>query len=237
MTSNPLIKFSIGNYFTKTRSFCLTKSSKGKSKQKMKNLKDKVALVFTTSEEIAEVVAQRSAKAYGTPITFNAVEVLARKIEANGGHAESPVSRINIKIMLTVLLLLMTGLVFAQSRQEAQILALSRTIFRWETTNQLDSLANILDQKFIVVSGAGETQTRDQYLTMLRSGNFEHNNIDVEESIVTVENSTATVVGKGNFTVTISGNKVTLRLSYIEVFIKSRNSWKLLAFHASVLPN
>jgi hypothetical protein len=142
-----------------------------------------------------------------------------------------------MKIIFTALLLLITGAVSAQSVQEAQILSLSSTIFRWDTTNQVDSLANIFDQKFILVTGTGEIQQRDQYLTTLRSGNFVHNNIDVEENIATVENSTATVVGKGKFTVTISGNKVTLRLSYIEVFTKIRNSWKLLALHFGALPN
>jgi len=142
-----------------------------------------------------------------------------------------------MKIILTALLLLITAAVSAQSRQEAQILALSKTIIRWDTTNQVDSLANIFDQNFMVVSGTGEIQKRDQYLTALRSGNFVHNNIDVEENIATVENSTATVVGKGKFTVTISGNKVTLHLSYIEVFTKIRNSWKLLALHFSILPD
>jgi len=147
------------------------------------------------------------------------------------------INQINMKTILTALLLLIIGAVSAQSRQETQILALSKTIFRWDTTNQDDSLANIFDQKFMVVSGTGEIQKRDQYLTTLRSGNFVHNNIDVEENIAAVENSTATVVGKGKFTVTISGNKVTVHLSYLEVFTKIRNSWKLLALHFSVLPN
>jgi NAD(P)-dependent dehydrogenase (short-subunit alcohol dehydrogenase family) len=225
----------------------------------MENLKDKVALVFSASGEIAGAVArsfaQHGAKGYVTAINLNAVEFLDKEIEANGGRTEagkvdalnkteidsylqqSPISQINMKIILTALLLLITGAVSAQSKQEAQILALSKTIFRWETTNQLDSLANIFDQKFMVVSGTGEIQKRDQYLTTLRSGNFVHNNIDVEDNAATVENSTATVVGKGKFTVTISGNKVTLPLSYIEVFTKIRNSWKLLALHFGVLPN
>ena len=39
-----------------------------------------------------------------------------------------------------------------------------------------------------------------------------HNSIDVEENTATVVNGTATVVGKGKFVVTISGNKITLHL-------------------------
>ncbi|MDB5013061.1 MAG: hypothetical protein JWQ25_1263 [Daejeonella sp.] len=88
-----------------------------------------------------------------------------------------------------------------------------------------------------MVTGTGDIYKKDQYLATLRSGNFVHNNIDVEENIATVKNSTATIVGKGKFTVTISGSKVTLHLCYIEVFTKIKNSWKLLALHFSVLPN
>jgi ethanolamine utilization protein EutA (predicted chaperonin) len=142
-----------------------------------------------------------------------------------------------MKIILTALLLLITAAVSAQSKQEAQVLALSKTIFRWDITNQVDSLANIFDEKFMMVTGTGDIHKKDPYLTFLRSGNFVHNNIDVEENIATVENSTATVVGKGKFTLTIYGSNVTMHLSYMEVFIKTRNSWKLLALHFSVLPN
>jgi len=142
-----------------------------------------------------------------------------------------------MKIIHTAFLLFITGTVFAQSKQEAQILALSHTIFGWEIKNQVDSLADILDPKFMLVTGTGEIQKKDQYLAVLRSGNFVHNSIDIEETIATVENSTATVVGKGKFTVTISGNKLTLPLSYIKVFTKISGSWKLLALHFGVLAN
>jgi hypothetical protein len=152
-------------------------------------------------------------------------------------HNNLQFNQIKMKIILIASLLLIAGAVSAQSKQEAQILALANTIFTWETTNQVDSLANIFDQKFMVVSDIGKIQKKDQFLTALRSGNFVHNSIDVEENVATVENSTATVVGKGKFTVTISGNKVTPHLCYIEVFTKIRNNWKLLALHFSVLPN
>ncbi|HZX58152.1 MAG TPA: nuclear transport factor 2 family protein [Mucilaginibacter sp.] len=142
-----------------------------------------------------------------------------------------------MKIKLTALLLFITAAVSAQSTQEAQILALSNKVFRWETANQVDSLANIFDQKFMVVNGAGEIQKRDQYLSALRSGTFVHNNTDIEENIATVEAGTATVVGKGKFTVTISGNKITLHLCYVEALTKINNSWTLLLIHVNALPN
>lgn len=59
----------------------------------MESLKDKVAVVFAASGEIAEAVArsfaQHGAKVYVTAINLNTVEVLAKEIEANGGRAEA----------------------------------------------------------------------------------------------------------------------------------------------------
>lgn len=57
----------------------------------MENLKDKVAVVFAASGEIATAVArslsQHGAKVYVTARNLNAVNVLAQAINANGGRA------------------------------------------------------------------------------------------------------------------------------------------------------
>ncbi len=130
---------------------------------------------------------------------------------------------------------LFAGSLFAQSPEETEVLKLSEKMFNWEVEGKTDSLANLFDEKFMVISGTGDIQTRDQYLTVLRGGNFVHNNIAVEQCIATVVDHTATIVGKGKFTVTISGKKITLHLSYIEVFRKKEKGWRLLALHAGEL--
>ncbi|MHA4739458.1 SDR family NAD(P)-dependent oxidoreductase [Dyadobacter sp. MSC1_007] len=59
----------------------------------MENLKDKVAVVFAASGEIAGAVArafsQHGAKIYVTARDLDAVKALARQIKANGGNAEA----------------------------------------------------------------------------------------------------------------------------------------------------
>ncbi|HEU4551662.1 MAG TPA: SDR family oxidoreductase [Chitinophaga sp.] len=59
----------------------------------MQNLKDKVAVVFAASGDIAGAVArsfsQHGAKVYVTARNLNAVNVLAGEIRASGGHAEA----------------------------------------------------------------------------------------------------------------------------------------------------
>ena len=59
----------------------------------MKNLKDKVAVVFAASGAIAGAVAKslagHGAKVYVTAKNLDAVKALAQSIQANGGHAEA----------------------------------------------------------------------------------------------------------------------------------------------------
>jgi NAD(P)-dependent dehydrogenase (short-subunit alcohol dehydrogenase family) len=59
----------------------------------MKNLKDKVAVVFAASGEIAGAVArsfsQHGAKVYVTARNLNAAKALAEEIKASGGRAEA----------------------------------------------------------------------------------------------------------------------------------------------------
>jgi NAD(P)-dependent dehydrogenase (short-subunit alcohol dehydrogenase family) len=59
---------------------------------KMKNLKDKVAVVFAASGEIAGAVArsfsEHGAKVYVTARNFDSVKVLAEALNASGGRAE-----------------------------------------------------------------------------------------------------------------------------------------------------
>lgn len=59
----------------------------------MKNLKDKVAVIFAASGEIAGAVAQSfaqlGAKVYVTARNLDAVKTLAQQIKANGGSAEA----------------------------------------------------------------------------------------------------------------------------------------------------
>jgi len=59
----------------------------------MQNLKDKVAVVFAASGDIAGAVArsffQHGAKVYVTARNLDAVTVLAQEIRANGGNAET----------------------------------------------------------------------------------------------------------------------------------------------------
>ena len=126
---------------------------------------------------------------------------------------------------------------FSQSVTEAGSLNLSHQIFNWEIENKIDSLKDFMSEKCSVVTSRGDIQNKEQYIATLRSGNFKHDSITVEQNIVTIVNNTATVIGKGMFHMTVSGNKLHRHLSFMEVFAKEDKGWKLLAIYASSLPD
>src|SRR3954470_18957756 len=97
---------------------------------------------------------------------------------------------------------------FSQLPDEETVLRLSNTMFKWEVEENIDSLANLFDDKLNIVNSRGEIQTKEQYLKTLRSGSFKHDSIYVEQSIATAEGNTATVIGKGRFVMTVSGNQM-----------------------------
>jgi hypothetical protein len=127
--------------------------------------------------------------------------------------------------------------ILAQSADERSILQTSRNIFKWEVSNNLDSLKNILHEKFIANGSDGTIQAKPQYIARLQQGNFIHNRIDVESDTAITSGNTGLVIGKGTFDVTVSGNARTLHLSYMEVFSREKpdDVWKLLAIKANTL--
>ena len=98
-------------------------------------------------------------------------------------------------------LLLISTILFAlygygQTPAETEILQLSNQIFKWEVENKIDSVEQIFHDKFLVVGSDGNIQAKSQYISRLKSGNFIHDSISVEENKVIVSDNTATVIGK-----------------------------------------
>lgn len=142
-----------------------------------------------------------------------------------------------MKKILLAFALLFSLKSFGQMSDKNSILALSDRIFRYEVELKFDSLANLFDEKIIVVNSQGTPSNRAQYLKTLHNVNFKHDSIRVEQTNVTLKGNTAILTGRGRFLMTLSGNKLNRHLSYMEVFIKEERTWKLLALYASAIPD
>jgi len=144
-----------------------------------------------------------------------------------------------MKNILLIFFLFLTFHSYSQSISEKEILVLSDKIFQWEVAGRMDSLDRVFHEKFTVIGADGNFQHKIPYLERLKTGDFVHDSIRVEESEALVIQNTAILNGKGKFFIKVSGKSLSLRLSYMEVFIRpdSKKPWKVLAMKASLLDN
>jgi hypothetical protein len=97
-----------------------------------------------------------------------------------------------------------------------------------------DSLIDVFHEKLQVWGTTGDPVNKTEYLQRLGSPNFIHNRVATEKSVAFIANNTVIVNGDGIVDLTTSGNKVSLHLSYTEVFTKQDDSksWILLMITA-----
>jgi len=140
-----------------------------------------------------------------------------------------------MKKTLIILFLISAYRSYSQTIPEKEILKLSDRIFSWEVNGKIDSLEKIFHDQFIVVGSDGNPQFKNDYLNRLRSGAFVHDSIRVEKSSASVSGNTAILTGMGTFQVRISGKKIKLHLSFMEVFTRpdSKKSWQVIAMKAN----
>jgi len=139
-------------------------------------------------------------------------------------------------ILFLFVIVLFSAQSYGQSKAELQVLKVSADMFRWEIQQKFDSLATLFDEQLIVVGSNGMKRSKSVYLDDLKNGKPVHNKIDVQEASATIHETTAIVLGKGVFNVTSNGSQNTLHLSYMEVFVNKKKSWKLVALYATRLP-
>jgi hypothetical protein len=140
-----------------------------------------------------------------------------------------------MKIVLMMTALLVSSKIFAQTTTEAEIIKLSNDKFRWEMHNDADSMAPILDDGFVGISSAGVKRNKREYLANIKDTATVHNSMDIKETSVSVYGTTAILTGSGLFVITANNKKATLHLSYMQVFIKRKNGWKMVALQGSRL--
>lgn len=144
--------------------------------------------------------------------------------------------KLQLKKTLIFIFLLFSIQSSAQTKDESQVLKISKDLFRWEIENKFDSLANLFDNNLIVVGSIGTKRGKTEYLTDLKNGKPVHISITVQETSATITGTTAIVIGKGVFVTSVNDTQTSSNLSYMKVFVKEEKKWKLIALQANRLP-
>jgi len=138
---------------------------------------------------------------------------------------------------ILLLVLLLTGISgIAQTKEETEIMALSRKKFRWMVEAKLDSLDVILDERLSYIHSNGWVQSKKEFLEDFTNGKLTYHSIEVKEMSARVYKRSAVVTGKAVVETTLNGTRAIINLMFTEVYVVQKGGWKLVSRHASRLP-
>lgn len=137
------------------------------------------------------------------------------------------------KIIITVLIFLVAICSNAQTKQERDVLQLSRAKFRWLVSKNVDSLRYAFDERLTYIHSNGWVQSKKELIDDLISGKLSYEGIEITEDKIRIYPKSAVVTGKGKFVASLNGSTNTYFLSYTETYVLQKREWKLVSRHAS----
>lgn len=137
------------------------------------------------------------------------------------------------KLSISVLFLLCGLVTFGQSKQEQEVIQLSRAKFKWLVSKKVDSLQYYLDERLTYIHSNGWVQTKKELIDDLMSGKLTYNAIEVISDSIRVYPKSAVVTGRGKFTATMNGATNVFELTYSETYVLQKREWRLASRHAS----
>lgn len=133
------------------------------------------------------------------------------------------------RIIVLALIYLSTSWTFAQSsKQEQEILQISKEKWQWMADKNVDKLKDLFDAKakFVHMSGTWKT---DEELEIIKSGSIWYKEAKVKDSAIEISGKTAIVWNRITLVAVVRVSDVTTEFTVTEVYQKQKKKWKLLA--------
>ena len=109
---------------------------------------------------------------------------------------------------------------------EQEVLNLSKEKWRWMSERKVDSLNALFHEKAVFVH-MGATMSKDQELNVIRSGEIQYKDVDVQEASVRFIGTTAILLNKIRLVAVVGGNEVTNPFVVTEVYVQQSDTWTL----------
>ena len=136
------------------------------------------------------------------------------------------------RFSILFLLLVMTGLLFSQSKKEQQIASLEQLRFEAMIQQDVPFLEKVLAENVTYAHSNGLVENKTQHLENVRSGNITYQEMNVEESATRLYKKTAVTNGIINVKGLYKGTSFNVRLGYTNVYVKQKRQWKLAAWQS-----
>ena len=114
----------------------------------------------------------------------------------------------------------------APTKEEQELLDLSRAKWRWMAEKKVDTLATLFhdDAMFVHMGGAWGTA---QELDVIRTGTIHYKHAEIFEASVKVIGPTAILLNRIRLDAVAGGNEVTNPFTVTEVYVRQGDAWKL----------
>lgn len=109
---------------------------------------------------------------------------------------------------------------------EQELLALSKTKWRWMSERKVDSLATLFDDQAVFVH-MSRTMSKSQELDVIRTGDIHYKHAEIFETSVRFIGTTAIVLNRIRLDAVVRGNEVTNPFTVTEVYVQQNGKWKL----------
>ncbi|NRF39504.1 nuclear transport factor 2 family protein [Pedobacter foliorum] len=114
----------------------------------------------------------------------------------------------------------------APTKEEQQIIELSKTKWLWMADKNVDSLNVLFDTKSVFVHMGG-SWGKAQEINVIKSGGIHYKKADVHSVSVNIIGNTAILLNNITLLAVVGGNEVTNPFIVTEVYIKEKGHWKM----------
>jgi len=119
-----------------------------------------------------------------------------------------------------------TNTVKAISKQEQQLLDLSKQKWLWMADKNADTLAHLSHEKAVFVHMGG-SWGKERELNVIKSGGIWYKKADIFNASVQVIGNTAVLLNRITLLAVVGGNEVTNPFIVTEVYVNENGSWQL----------
>ena len=109
---------------------------------------------------------------------------------------------------------------------EQEVIKLSKEKWRWMSERKVDSLDALFHEKAVFVH-MGATMSKDQELNVIRGGEIQYKDVDIQETSVRFIGTTAILLNKIRLVAVVGGNEVTNPFVVTEVYVQQNGTWTL----------
>ena len=109
---------------------------------------------------------------------------------------------------------------------EQELITLSKDKWRWMAERNVEALDKLLAEEAVFVH-MGATMTKSQELEVIKRGDIQYKDAQIQEVSVRFVGTTAILLNKIRLVAVVGGNEVVNPFNVTEVYVKLDGAWKL----------